>query len=210
MTDFCSNSDLDSKIITCMIRRFSTKESLDYLNTNGYELKERTYFDRKKELKKFKKERLTNLVDDFLWKHFELIYTMESIQKNLWKDLEETTDGILRLKIHHEIKENQLFISKCYDATLQVTDRQIESYRAVEISDRLTHAGHLKFVEQNTKDRLKNKLDSLEEKLNEPFKDPMALPVPEMEDAKEKEIIRKEIEKVKSELEKLNSRDDTS
>jgi len=163
MTDFCSNSDLDSQIINCMIRRLSTKESLDYLKVNGHELKERTYFERKKKLKEFNKERLTNVIENSLLKHFELIDTMEQIQKNLWKDLDETDDGTLRLKINHEIKENQLFISKCYDATLLVTDRQIESYRAIELSDRLTYAEYQKFrAETATLRELSSRLENME------------------------------------------------
>ena len=209
MTDFSSNSDLNLKIICCIVRRLSTKEALGYLKENGHDLKERTFYDHKNKLMESKNERILDAVNGSVWNHFKLMDSLELIQQKLWKDI-ETADIDQKLKIYNMIIQNELLISKCHGKLLSVIDRQIESYRAIEISDRLTHAGHLKFVEQNTKDRLKNKLDSLEEKLNEPFKDPMALPVPEMEDAKEKEIIRKEIEKVKSELEKLNSRDDTS
>jgi len=149
-------------------------------------------------------------VDDYVWNHFKQIDTLEHIQQKLWEELKNLDDVDMRLKIYGMITQNELLISRCRDELLSVIDRQIESYRAVEVSDRLTYAEYLKFVEENTKDRLKNKLDSLEEKLNEPYKDPMALPVPEVEDAKKKESIRKETEKTKQELEKLSSRDDAS
>jgi len=209
MTDFCSNSDLNSKIICCIVRRLSTKEALGYLKENGHDMKERTYFDHKNKLMDSKNERILDAVNDSIWNHFKLMDSLELIQQKLWKDM-ETADIDQKLKIFNMIVQNELLISKCHGELLPVIDRQIESYRAVEISDRLTHDGYLKFVEENTKDRLKNKLDSLEEKLNEHFKDPMILPDPEVEDAKEKEIIRKEIDKIKSELKKLNSRDDVS
>ena len=210
MTDFSSISDLDSKIISCIVRRLSTKEALGYLKENGHDMKERTYFDHKKELKESKKKRIINAVDESVCNHFKQIDTLEHIQQKLW-DREKNLDDVdMQLKIYGMITQNELLISKCRGELLPVIDRQIESYRAVEISDRLTYVEYLKFVKENTKERLKNKLDSLEETFNEPYRDPIALTAPEVEDAKKKESIRKEIDKIKSELEKLNSRDDTS
>ncbi len=211
MTDFCSISELDSKIIHCIVMRLSTKEALEYLEANGHDLKERTYFARKKELMMSNKRRIIDAVDGFVWNHFHKIDALELVQKNLWEDLKGLDDVELRLKVYGMITQNELLISKCRYDLMSVIDMQIDSYRAAEVSDRLTYAEYLKFVEKNTRDRLKNKLDSLEEKLNKPYKDPLALPdPPETEDSKKKESIRKEIEKVKSELEKLGSRDDTS
>jgi len=163
--------------------RLSTKEALEYLKANGYDIKERTYFDHKKELKESKKKRIINAVDDYVWNHFEQIDTMEFVQQKLWEELKNLDDVDMRLKIYGMITQNKLLISKCRGELLPVIDRQMESYRAVEISDRLTYAEYLKFVEENTKDRLKNKLNSLEETFNEPYKDPIALSVPEVEDA---------------------------
>jgi len=145
MTDSCSNPDLESKIIICMVRRLSTKESLEYLKENGYEIPERTYFDHKKKLKELKGERVINVVNDIVWKHFELMDTLELIQSNLWRDLEQTDDINLRLKIQNAIKDNQLLILKCYDVILPITNRQIESYAAVSNTLELTYADWMKF-----------------------------------------------------------------
>ena len=182
--------------------RLSTKETLDYLKANGYDIKERTYFEHKKELKKSKKERIINAVDGSVWNHFKLMDTLELVQQKLWKDT-KTDDVNLRLKIYGMITQNEVLISKCHNELLSVTDRQIESYRAVEISDRLTYAEYQKFV-------LTNRLNLLKEKLNETYKDPLTLRDREAEDEKSKENIRNEIKKIEYELEKLTLRDDTS
>lgn len=196
MTDPCSNPDLESKIIMCMVRRLSTKEALEYLKENGYEIPERTYFEHKKKLKERKSERITNVVDDLIWKHFELMDTLELIQSSLWKDLEQANDVNLRLKIQNAIKDNQLLISKCYDAMLPVTNRQIESYAAVSNAHQLTYADYRKFNLEIDVAVLKNRIDR-------PYKDRLALPDPEEEFKKEKEEDKKQLKRSEEALEHL-------
>ena len=203
MTDFCSISDLNLKIICCIVRRFSTREALDYLKENGHDMKERTFYDHKKKLMDSKNERILDAVNDSVLNHFKLMDSLELIQKKSW-EAAETVDMDQKLKIFNMIVQNELLISKCHSELLSVIDRQIESYRAVEISDRLTHIGFQKFV-------LKNRINSLKEKLNtELSKNSLFSPEREAENAKKKESIQKEIEETRQELEKLNSRNDVS
>jgi len=193
-----------------MIRRLSTKESLEYLKENGCEIPERTYFDHKKKLKEFKEERLINVIEDRLWKHFQLLDTLELFQGDLWKELEQANDVNLKLKIQNAIKDNQILISKCYDAISPTIESQIESYRAIEISDNLTYAGYQKVVAENSKIvlennkvELKNRISDLNEKLNDPYIDLLAIPGLVEDGETERRRIKKEIEKTEQELEKL-------
>jgi len=168
-----------------MIRRYTTDEALEFLKKNGHTISERTYFEHKKKLREFKKERIINVVDDFVWKHFELLDTLELIQQNLWKDLEAANDINLRLKIQNSIKDNQILISKCYDAMLPVVHKQMESYGAVELANRLTYRDY-------KKTELKMRTKTLQEIFENP-KNPREFP----EKYKEKnEIIKKELEEL--------------
>ncbi len=209
MTDFSSNSDLNLKIICCIVRRLSTKEALDYLKENGHDMKERTFYDHKNTLMNSKNERILDAVNGSVWNHFKLMDSLELIQQKLWKDI-ETTDVDQKLKIYNMIIQNELLISKCHDELLPVIDRQIESYRVLELSDRLTYAEDQKVSAENTKIYLKDKICSLEEKVNKPYEDPMRLPDPQGEYNERKTNARRELEKTKHRLEKLSSRDDVS
>ena len=200
-----------------MVRRFTTKESLDYLKANGYEIPERTYFDHKKKLKEFKEERLINIIEDRFWIHYQLLDTLEQFQCDLWKELEQANDVNLKLKIQNAIKENQILISKCYDVIPSTIESQIESYRAIEISDNLTYAGYQKVVAENSKvmlennkAELKNRISDLNEKLNDPYIDLLTIPGLVEDGEKERRRIKKEIEKTEQELEKLTPQDATS
>lgn len=180
MAENCSFDEIDLEIIGCSIRRLSTKEALKHLHGKGFRIEERSYYTRKRKLKEINSNRITSAIDSILPQHFFQIDTLELIQKDHWHDLGSTNDTNLRLKIKNSIRDNQLLISKCYDAVTSVIDKQIDSYRGVDLTDRLNYSDF-----QNV--RRKNRIAILKSNLKEPTKlfDPFPDMIPDRKSMEE-------------------------
>jgi len=193
MAKNCSFDEIDGEIIRCNIQRLTTKETIDHLHSKGHQIAERTYFERKKKLKKINSNRITSAIDSILPQHFFQIDTLELIQKDHWHDLESTNDPNLRLKIKNSICDNQLLISKCYDAVTSVIEKQIDSYRGAGLTDRLTYSDYQKVMRQNKIQSLKMELKAPQNLLIEPFEEYKA----------NKKRIKKELKSLESEEQKI-------
>ena len=80
-------------VTSCIIRRLSTKESLDYLKKNKVKISERTYRRYKKEILKQQ-----NMLEDYAWNNVQIeqvrkIETKKSILHHCW-DLFEKAEKI--------------------------------------------------------------------------------------------------------------------
>jgi len=129
ISENCSFDEIDGEIIRCNIQRLSTKESLEYLNSKGINIKERTFFDRKKKLKENCNNRIILGCEAQIEKHFQVIDSIELCQKELHKDLQSTNDLNLKLKITKTLRDNEIMLSKYYETIPDVYDKQRLSIR---------------------------------------------------------------------------------
>ncbi len=112
-------------------------------------------------LKKITSDRINLAIEGIVGRFFQLIDTIEQIQKNLWSDLENETDRNLRLKIMKEIKGNEIMSSNLYTQIPSMIDKQIESYSKLPADRKLTK-------EEYGKWKLDNDIERLEVSTNDP------------------------------------------
>ncbi|MBC8251461.1 MAG: hypothetical protein H8E89_07730 [Candidatus Nitrosopelagicus sp.] len=186
MTEYDSD-DLERNIAVCKIRRFTTKESLEYLKEKGFDISEKTFYNHKKKLKEITKNRINLAVEGIVGKFFQLIDTIEQIQKQLWSDLENETDRNLRLKIMKEIKSNEIMSSNLYTEIPVIMDKQIESYSNLPADRKLTK-------EEYGKWKLDSDIIRLETRISDPA-DPYSSPLDEIRLKHMKEMRDKNVTK---------------
>ena len=160
MTEYDSD-ELERNIAVCKMHRFTTKESLEYLKGKGFGISEKTFYNHKKKLKEITSNRINLAIEGIVGRFFQLIDTIEQIQKNLWSDLENETDRNLRLKIMKEIKGNEIMSSNLYTQIPVMIDKQIESYSKLPADRKLTK-------EEYGKWKLDNDIERLEVLTNDP------------------------------------------
>ena len=76
----------------------------------------------------------------------------------------------MRLKIKNSIRDNQLLISKYYEAVTSMIDKQIDSYRGAKLTDRLNYSDFQKIMQQNKILLLKKQLEAPQD-LYAPFEE---------------------------------------
>ena len=95
-------------VTSCIIRRLSTKESLDYLMKNKVRISERTYRRYKKEILKQQ-----NMLEDYAWNNVQIeqvrkIETKKSILHHCWdlfEKAEKITEKLSLLKTIEKISD---------------------------------------------------------------------------------------------------------
>ena len=95
-------------VTNCIIRRLSTKESLDYLMKNKVRISERTYRRYKKEILKQQ-----NMLEDYAWNNVQIeqvrkIETKKSILHHCWdlfEKAEKITEKLSLLKTIEKISD---------------------------------------------------------------------------------------------------------
>jgi len=95
-------------VTNCIIRRLSTKESLDYLMKNKVKISERTYRRYKKEILKQQ-----NMLEDYAWNNVQIeqvrkIETKKSILHHCWdlfEKAEKITEKLSLLKTIEKISD---------------------------------------------------------------------------------------------------------
>ena len=95
-------------VTSCIIRRLSTKESLDYLKKNKVKISERTYRRYKKEILKQQ-----NMLEDYAWNNVQIeqvrkIETKKSILHHCWdlfEKAEKITEKLSLLKTIEKISD---------------------------------------------------------------------------------------------------------
>jgi len=180
MTETCSFDELDFEIMTCSIKRLSTKEALEDLHSKGHEIEERAYYTRKKKLKEINIKRVTSAIEGLVAQHFRMIDSLELIQKNLWMDLDKVADPNLRLKIMNAIRENQNYLLEFYELIPTLVDNQIKSFNKMYIVQEIEYKIH------KVRDRIRDIQNTLSEDDRDPFQEPSFFPVKLSEETKKK------------------------
>ena len=121
-------------VTNCIIRRLSTKESLDYLMKNKVKISERTYRRYKKEILKQQ-----NMLEDYAWNNVQIeqvrkIETKKSILHHCWdlfEKAEKITEKLSLLKTIEKISDELPKIVWSANAFGDNMER-IEEYRKEE------------------------------------------------------------------------------
>ena len=118
-------------VTSCIIRRLSTKESLDYLKKNKVKISERTYRRYKKEILKQQ-----NMLEDYAWNNVQIeqvrkIETKKSILHHCWdlfEKAEKITEKLSLLKTIEKISDELpriVWLANTYGDNME----RIEEYR---------------------------------------------------------------------------------
>lgn len=121
-------------VTNCIIRRLSTKESLDYLKKNKVKISERTYRRYKKEILKQQ-----NMLEDYAWNNVQIeqvrkIETKKSILHHCWdlfEKAEKITEKLSLLKTIEKISDELpriVWLANTYGDNME----RIEEYRKEE------------------------------------------------------------------------------
>jgi len=121
-------------VTNCIIRRLSTKESLDYLMKNKVRISERTYRRYKKEILKQQ-----NMLEDYAWNNVQIeqvrkIETKKSILHHCWdlfEKAEKITEKLSLLKTIEKISDELpriVWLANTYGSDM----KRIEEHRKEE------------------------------------------------------------------------------
>ena len=121
-------------VTSCIIRRLSTKESLDYLKKNKVKISERTYRRYKKEILKQQ-----NMLEDYAWNNVQIeqvrkIETKKSILHHCWdlfEKAEKITEKLSLLKTIEKISDELpriVWLANTYGSDM----KRIEEHRKEE------------------------------------------------------------------------------
>ena len=121
-------------VTSCIIRRLSTKESLDYLMKNKVRISERTYRRYKKEILKQQ-----NMLEDYAWNNVQIeqvrkIETKKSILHHCWDLFEKAEKIPEKLSLLKTIEKISDELPKIvwYANTYGSDMKQIEEHRKEE------------------------------------------------------------------------------
>jgi hypothetical protein len=104
-----------------MKMRLTEKEALEYLKDTGFEISDTTWYREKNKLEKMTMQRLYHIAKyGFEIQHIERIDTLETIQKLMWRNVNEEKDPYRRTQILKYIFDIQPFISTYYEVTKDV------------------------------------------------------------------------------------------
>lgn len=118
-------NDRQKLILETMITQRTTKQALEYLRQNGFEITERTLRRDKKIIKEKNLRRLYQIAKmDFQDQHIERIEKLKYIERCMWDDVKECQDPYKRTKIKESIANLQPIISAYYDSTRYVLEKQ--------------------------------------------------------------------------------------
>ena len=138
MSKKCSKEELVMLITACKIQRYSTKESLEFLKSQGFEISERTFFKYKNRMKEDVAQKARFAIDGLVLEHLRKIEALELIDKELWHNYRQTKDPSIRIKILNSIRENQIYQSKFQEAIPSIIDKQIEAIHKLPLGNKLS------------------------------------------------------------------------
>jgi hypothetical protein len=96
----------------------NTRETLEELKRNGFDISERTLRRDKESIKAKNLIKLYQIANtDFQTQHAERIKKLQYIERMMWKDVEECNDPYKKLKMKESIANLQPIISTYIDAT---------------------------------------------------------------------------------------------
>lgn len=115
-------------ILECMITQRTTKQTLQILKENGFEITDRTLRREKEIIKEKNRTRLYQIAKiDFHQQHMERIDKLKKIESEMWNDCEACQEPYKKTKIKEAIANLQPIISSYIDATRYVLEKQYPS-----------------------------------------------------------------------------------
>lgn len=118
---FVRNPDLKLYIIHCMIKRFSTKESIAYLKGYGYDINERTLRRIKQNIKENRFTRIKDIFDfELIDSHINAIDLLLTSIKEMWANYEKETDPYKKVEINIQIINTLPLLTDYYWGTRKI------------------------------------------------------------------------------------------
>jgi len=119
------NETIKPFVIQCIVMKLSDKESLEYLDTKGFQISRQHYHRIKKNIKESRFDRLTLIAkSQFVDQHLERIDQLELVNQEMWTRYREkdykAMDALLK------IAELQTYISPYYEASKWIMEESIK------------------------------------------------------------------------------------
>ena len=127
---------IEPYLIDCMCMNLHEKESLQYLDKNGYSISTAEFYRLKKQVKENTQERL-NLIASKEWlsQHLERIDTLRTILKEMWANYHLEKQPFKKVQILEKIEENQVYLSSYYDSTRYVLEQAAKTRQQEPIAE---------------------------------------------------------------------------
>ncbi len=112
-----NRAELEQLILRCIVMRYSEKEALAYIAENHNRIESTRYYEIKRTLAdKLVEEgyRITSK-NGLFEQHMMRIQTLETIEKEQWKNYKVETKPILKSAILERIQNLQVYLSSAYD-----------------------------------------------------------------------------------------------
>jgi hypothetical protein len=128
------NKELRLLVINCIAMRFTEKESLSYLKTEGYDITARTYHRIKKDIVESRFKRMNEISDTgFIDSHLQSLDTLLHCQKEMWTNYYQCKDPYKKVEILTQICNLQPFISEYTSQSRQVMqNKTINTWKETE------------------------------------------------------------------------------
>ncbi len=111
----------------CMVMRLDEKESLAYLEEEGYDISRAQFYRIKKNIQDSRFERLSEIAKGFVDHHLERLGTLELINYEMWRKYRQR--DYKAMDALSKIAETQPILSSYYDASKLVMEDEIERIR---------------------------------------------------------------------------------
>ena len=118
------NETLKPLVMRCMIMRLDEKESLAYVNEQGYDISRAQFYRVKKKIKDSRFERLSQIAKGFVDHHLERMDTLDLVNYEMWRKYRQ--GDYKALDALAKIAETQTILSQYYDASKMVMESEIE------------------------------------------------------------------------------------
>ena len=121
-----NRAELEQLILRCIVMRLSEKEALAYIADNHTRIESTRYYEIKRTLAdKLVEEgyRITSK-NGLYEQHMMRIQTLETIEKEQWKNYKSEVKPILKSAILERITSLQVYISSAYDYTRAIIKNQ--------------------------------------------------------------------------------------
>jgi hypothetical protein len=118
------NETLKPLVMRCMIMRLDEKESLAYVNEQGYDISRAQFYRVKKKIKDSRFERLSQIAKGFVDHHLERMDTLDLVNYEMWRKYRR--GDYKALDALAKIAETQTILSQYYDASKMVMESEIE------------------------------------------------------------------------------------
>ncbi len=120
--------ELEQLILRCVVMRFSEKESLAYIKSNGKNIETTRYYEIKKEINDkviLEGYKITS-ENGMFEQHMLRIHTLETIEKEQWVNYHTETKPFLKSAILERIQNLQVYLSSAYDYIRAIIKNQEE------------------------------------------------------------------------------------